>query len=235
MIDQRQGADFASSLTSIRCPTGVTLRAVEDELANTLTHGVGLVLSVAGMVALAVLTSLRGNLWHIIGCGIYGGSLVMLYGASTAYHGARRPRVKRILRTVDHIAIYLLIAGTYTPFTLVNLRGPWGWTLFGLVWSLAVFGTLFKLIVRDHPEWFSLGIYLIMGWVCVIAAKPILEIAPGGLLALLLGGGAAYTLGTLFYAWDHKPYYHAVWHVFVLAGSSLHFCAIMLYVVPLGF
>ena len=184
---------------------------------------------------MVVLTSLRGNPWHIVGCGIYGVSLVMLYGASTAYHGARRPRVKRILRTVDHIAIYLLIAGTYTPFTLVNLRGPWGWTLFGLVWSLAVVGTLFKLIVRDHPEWFSLSIYLTMGWVCVIAAKPILEIAPGGLLALMLGGGAAYTLGTLFYAWDHKPYYHAVWHVFVLAGSSLHFCAIMLYVVPLGF
>ncbi len=234
MSEQRQGADVASSSISIERPTGVTLGAVEDELANTLTHGVGLLLSVAGLVALAVLTGLRGNVWHIVGCCIYGGSLVVLYGASTAYHGARRPRVKRILRQVDHIAIYFLIAGTYTPFTLVNLRGPVGWTLFGLVWSLAVFGTLFKLTVRNHPEWFSLGIYLAMGWVCVIAAKPILEIAPGGMLALLFAGGMAYTLGTLFYAWDRKPYYHAVWHVFVLAGSALHFCAVMLYVVPLG-
>ncbi len=232
MSEQRQSTDFASSSTSVERPTGVTLRAVEDELANTLTHGVGLVLSVAGLVALTVLTSLRGNLWHIVGCSIYGGSLVVLYGVSTAYHGVRKPRVKRILRKVDHIAIYLLIAGTYTPFTLVNLHGPWGWTVFGLVWSLAIFGTLFKLTVRDHPEWFSLGIYLTMGWVGVIAAKPIWEIAPGGLLALLLAGGMAYTLGTLFYAWDGKPYYHAVWHVFVLAGSALHFCAVVLYVVP---
>lgn len=235
MSEQRQGTDSASSLTSSGHPTGVTLGAVEDELANTLTHGVGLVLSVAGLVALVVLTSLRGNPWQIVGCGIYGGSLVVLYGVSTAYHGARKPRVKRILRTVDHIAIYLLIAGTYTPFTLVNLRGPWGWTLLGLVWSIAVVGTFFKLTVRNHSEWFSLGIYLAMGWVCVIAMKPILEIAPVGMLALLLAGGLAYTLGTLFYAQDHKPYYHAVWHLFVLAGSALHFCAVMLYVVPLGF
>ena len=150
MSEQRQGTDSASSLTSSGHPTGVTLGAVEDELANTLTHGVGLVLSVAGLVALVVLTSLRGNPWQIVGCCIYGGSLVVLYGVSTAYHGARKPRAKRILRTVDHIAIYLLIAGTYTPFTLVNLRGPWGWTLLGLVWSIAVVGTFFKLTVRKQ-------------------------------------------------------------------------------------
>ena len=158
----------------------------------------------------------------------------MLYGVSTAYHGARRPRVKRVLRTLDHIAIYLLIAGTYTPFTLVSLRGPWGWTLFGIVWGIAIFGTLFKLISRDHPEWFSLGTYIAMGWVCVIAAKPILEVADWGLLALLIAGGLAYTLGTIFYAQDRKPYFHTVWHLFVLAGSAFHFCAVLLYVVPSG-
>ena len=219
-----------SNLPAAHGSAPVTLHAVEEELANTLTHGLGLVLSVAGLVALVVLTSLRGTVWHIVGCGVYGGSLVVLYGASTAYHGARRPRVKNALRTLDHIAIYFLIAGTYTPFTLVNLRGPWGWTLFGLVWSLAVFGTLFKLLVRDHPEWFSLGIYLAMGWVCVIAAKPILEIADPGLLALLIAGGLAYTLGTIFYALDRKPYFHTVWHLFVLTGSALHFCAVIIYV-----
>ena len=234
MSEQLDRTVSASDLTIGDRSASVTVHAVEEELANTLTHGLGLVLSIAGLVALIALTTLRGDLWHIVGCGVFGGSLVVLYGVSTAYHGARRPRVKRILRTIDHIAIYLLIAGTYTPFTLVNLRGPWGWTLFGLVWGIAVVGTLSKLIVRDHPEWFSLGAYIAMGWMCVIAAKPILEIAPWGLLALLLAGGMAYTLGTIFYAWDRVPYFHAVWHVFVLAGSALHYCAVVLYVVPLG-
>src|SRR3954463_6654052 len=232
MSGLRKGADFALSLTSIRCPTRINLRAVEDELANTLTHGVGLVLSVAGLVALVVLTSLRGDPWHIVGCGIYGVSLVMLYGASTAYHAGRTPRVKRILRTVDHIAIYLLIAGTYTPFTLVTLRGPWGWTLFGLVWALALAGILFRLLFGTRYRPLAVASYVMLGWLCVVAVKPILTLVPLGALAWIAAGGLTYTTGVFFFAAKRIPPHHAIWHLFVLGGSICHYVAVVLYVLP---
>lgn len=210
-------------------------RAIEEELANGLTHGLGLVLSVAGMVGLVVLTALHGTIWHVVGCTVYGTSLVLLYLVSTLYHSVRDPGWKRVLRRVDHMAIFLLIAGTYTPFTLVNLRGPTGWTLFALVWGLAVAGIAFKLRWGHRLEWVSLALYLSMGWLCVIAAKQIVATIPTGGLLWLLGGGLCYTFGTIFYALDHRwRYFHAVWHVFVLAGSGLHYVAVLLYVVPLA-
>src|SRR5690606_17139523 len=144
-----------------------TIRTIEQEIANGITHGVGLVLSIAGLIGLIALTTMKGNMWHVVGCTVYGGSLVILYTASTLYHSIQHPRAKRILRTVDHASIYLLIAGTYTPFTLVNLRGPWGWTLFGIVWGLAILGILFKLSYGFKLERLSLVVYLAMGWLCV--------------------------------------------------------------------
>ena len=212
----------------------VSLAAIEDEIANGVTHGIGLGLSIAGLVGLIVLTSLHGSIWHIVGCTVYGASLVVLYTASTLYHAVQHIRAKQILRLVDHIAIYLLIAGTYTPFTLVNLRGPWGWTLFGIVWGLAALGAVFKLVYGHGLPWLSLTLYLAMGWVAVIAARPLFDAVPTGCLLWLLGGGLAYTVGTVFYAWDSIRYFHAVWHLFVLAGSALHYCAVIYYVVPFG-
>lgn len=214
-------------------PRTTFLRSIEEELANSLTHGFGLLFSVLGLVGLVVMASLRGTVWHVVGCSIYGLSLVALYTASTLYHLARTPRAKRLLRLLDHAAIYLLIAGTYTPFTLVSLRGAWGWTLLALVWSLAVLGILFKVIYGHRHEKLSLGVYLAMGWICLIAVRPIVAVVPAGALALLLAGGLAYTAGTFFYAKDTSGrYFHAVWHLFVMLGSALHFCAVFFYVLP---
>lgn len=207
-------------------------RITGEELANSLTHGVGLALSVAGLVVLVVLAAMRGTAWHIVGCSVYGATLVLLYGASTLYHSVRSPRVKRVCKVIDHSAIYLLIAGTYTPFTLVNLRGPWGWTLFGIVWGLALAGILFKVWFVDHFIVASTTVYLLMGWLAVIAVKPLFALVPAGGIALIFAGGLAYTIGVGFFAWRRLPYHHAVWHVFVLAGSIFHYVAVLLYVLP---
>jgi len=214
-------------------PRVTTLQGIQEELANSITHGLGLLLSAAGFVALVVVAGLHGTIWHVIGCSVYGLSLVVLYSASTLYHTTRSARAKRILRLVDHAAIYLLIAGTYTPFTLICLSGPWGWTLFSIVWSLAVLGIAFKIVYGHRHEHLSLGIYLAMGWMCLIAARPIVAAVPTGGLILLVAGGLAYTAGTIFYAKDDSvKYFHAVWHLFVLLGSVLHFCAVFFYVLP---
>ena len=203
-----------------------------EELANSLTHGLGLALSVAGLAVLVVLAALRGTAWHIATCAVYGASLVVLYAASTLYHSVRGPRVKRILKIVDHSAIYLLIAGTYTPFTLVILRGAWGWSLFGVVWGLALLGILWKIWFVDRFTIVSTTVYLMMGWLAVIAVKPLFALVPGGGIALILAGGICYTIGVGFFAWRRLPYHHAVWHLFVLAGSTCHFLAVLLYVIP---
>jgi hemolysin III len=202
-----------------------------EEIANSVTHGVGLLLAAAGLAVLVTFASLRGTAWHIVGCSIYGSTLVLLYAASTLYHAIPNARAKRVLRVLDHSAIFLLIAGTYTPFTLVNLRGPWGWSLFGVVWGLALLGIVLQTGKLRHPV-FAVALYVVMGWTVVIAIRPLLHaIAPGG-LALLVAGGLAYTLGITFYAWKRLPYAHSVWHGFVLLGSALHFFAILLFVVP---
>ncbi len=207
-------------------------RFPKEELANSLTHGLGLVLSVAGFVALLVLAILHGSALQIVSCSVYGSTLVCLYAASTVYHIVQSRRFKRILKIIDHSSIYLLIAGTYTPFTLVILRGGWGWTLFGLVWGLSLFGILFKVWFVDHFKIVSTAVYIIMGWLVVIALKPLLAMVPGGAIAWLFAGGLSYTVGVVFFAWHKFPYNHAIWHVFVLVGSVCHYFAVLLYVLP---
>ncbi len=204
----------------------------KEELINSITHGAGLALSVAGLVVLVTLAALKGTAWHIVGCSVYGATLVLLYSASTLYHSMRSPRLKRFFRIIDHSSIYLLIAGTYTPFTLVNLRGGWGWTLFGLVWGLAALGILFKIFFVGRFPIASTAVYLLMGWLVVIAIKPLLTLVPSGGLLWLLAGGLAYTAGVVFFAWEKMPYNHAVWHVFVLTGSICHYFAVLFYVLP---
>ncbi|HZT57034.1 MAG TPA: hemolysin III family protein [Pyrinomonadaceae bacterium] len=204
-----------------------------EEIANCATHGFGLVLSVAGLVALVLLAWFYGDGWDVLlSGGVYGASLVTLYLASTLYHGARSMRAKNFLQVVDHCCIYLLIAGTYTPFTLVMLRGGWGWTLFGLVWGIAVAGILFRLVFGNRYRPVAVASYVLMGWLCVIAAKPILTHAPLGAILWIVAGGLAYTSGVFFFASERIPHSHAIWHLFVLGGSVCHYIAVVLYVLP---
>jgi hemolysin III len=208
------------------------LRHSVEEVANTITHGIGLLLSVVGFVVLLVLAALRGTAWHIVACSIYGATLICLYTASTLYHAVISPRVKRALRIFDHSAIYLLIAGTYTPFLLVSLRGPWGWSLFGVIWGLALAGVLFKFWFVERFVILSTAVYIAMGWLVVIAAKPVITHVPFTALIWLLAGGLAYTGGVIFFAAKRIPYSHAIWHLFVLAGSICHYFAVLSTVIP---
>jgi hemolysin III len=203
-----------------------------EDVASVLTHGIGLMLSVAGLCVLVALSVLYGTRLHVLSCGIYGVTLVSLYAASTLYHSFQSPRVKHVLKIIDHCSIYLLIAGTYTPFTLVLLHGGWGWTLFGLVWGLSVFGIVFKIFFVNRFKVTSVSIYLLMGWMAVVAIKPMLALVPTGGVRLLFAGGLIYTAGILFYVWKRIPYNHAIWHLFVLAGSACHYFAVMFYVLP---
>ena len=156
----------------------------------------------------------------------------MLYGASTLYHAITIPNIKKRLQKIDHAAIFLLIAGTYTPFTLVNLRDGWGWTLFGFVWSIAIAGFIMELLVKKRYHRVSLGLYLGLGWSVMLVIKPLIDSIDAGGMVLLVSGGLFYTLGVIFYAWEKLLYNHAIWHLFVLAGSALHFFAVLLYVIP---
>ena len=207
-----------------------------EEIAHSVTHGVGIVLSIAGLSVLVTFAALKGNAWHVVGCAVYGATMVLAYTASTVYHAipGSFTRAKRVLRVIDHSAIYLLIAGTYTPFCLVNLRGPWGWTLLGVVWGLAVLGIVFKATMLGRLKVVSILFYLAMGWLVIIAARPLGRSMALGGIVLLAAGGLAYTAGVAFYAARRMPYHHAVWHFFVLAGSTLHFFAVLFYVVPLA-
>jgi len=204
---------------------------VREEFANTLTHGVGLLLSVAGLVVLIAAASTLG-IREVASCGIYGASLVMVYTTSTLYHSNTRAETKQFLRTLDHVAIFLLIAGTYTPFVLIALRGAWGWGLFGIVWTLAVLGVIFELTTLRRFRRAMTALYVAMGWVGLIALKPLVAALPSAGLWLLFGGGVSYTFGVLFYVWRSLRYHHAVWHLFVLAGSVLQYCAVLFYVLP---
>ena len=208
--------------------------SLREDFANSIIHGVGFILSIIGMCVLIAFASIYGNAWHVVSCSIYGSTLVFLYTASTLYHSIQLAKAKRVLRVLDHSTIFLLIAGTYTPFTLVNLRGPWGWSLFGVIWALAVIGILFQTTMLRKGAVVSVAFYVTMGWVVVVAIKPMLSLVDTGGLVLLLLGGVAYTTGVVFYLWRQMPYNHAIWHVFVLAGSALHFFSILLYVIPLS-
>ena len=206
--------------------------SVAEEVAHATTHGVGLLLSVVALVVLVWFATLHGDLWHIVSVSIYGATLVLLYTASTLYHSIPHPRAKQVLQSIDHASIYLLIAGTYTPVTLTTLRGGWGFTLFGIVWGLALVGVLLEAFAKKRLRVVSLVLYLGLGWLAAVAVKPLFERVPLGGLALLLAGGLAYTAGVGFYVWRKLPYHHAVWHVFVLIGSVCHFFAVLLYVIP---
>ena len=210
----------------------VKMYTLGDEIANGITHGIGAGLSIAAMSVLVTLAALHGDGWRLISFSIYGTTLVLLYLASTCYHSFQSPGVKRVFRLFDHLSIYLLIAGTYTPFTLVSLKGPWGWTLFGLVWGLALFGVFLTLFMNRYRG-VALAIYLGMGWLGIVAIKPLFQALPAGGLALMGIGGLAYTVGVVFYKWEKLPFNHAIWHVFVLGGSACHFFSILYYVLPM--
>jgi len=203
-----------------------------EEVANSITHGIGLLLAIAGLIVLLYNAGDYGDSWRLVACSIFGATLIFAYTTSTLYHSIPMPGPKKILRIFDHAAIYLLIAGTYTPFALISLHGPWGWSLFGTVWGLALTGVIGKIVMPVKLAKFSTLLYIAMGWVVVIAARPMLESVETGGLLLLLAGGLAYTGGVIFYAWERMPYNHMVWHLFVMAGSTLHFFAILLYVIP---
>jgi hemolysin III len=203
-----------------------------EEIAHAITHGIGMLLSIVGLALLVTFAVRYGDAWHIVSCSIYGATLILLYTASTLYHSIPLPRAKHLLQHFDHAAIFLLIAGTYTPFTLVNLRGGWGWSLFGLVWGIAVFGVVLEFCRFKHLKWLPLSLYLGLGWLVVIAIKPLIDSVASEGVMLLLAGGLCYSFGVIFYIWKKLAYHHAVWHLFVMAGSVLHFFSIFFYVVP---
>jgi hemolysin III len=202
-----------------------------EEIANTITHGLGIALSSAGFAVLVVFAALYSTPIAIVSCSIYGISLVLMYSSSTLYHMVRSPRAKRVWRVIDHSAIYLLIAGTYTPFCLIMLKGGWGWTLFGIIWGLALLGIVTKAIYMGRYPIISVLIYIAMGWLVIIAAKPVFAAFHGWGLGLLIAGGIVYTGGILFYALDKMPFNHAVWHLFVLGGSILQYCSLLFFVI----
>lgn len=207
-------------------------QTLSEEILNSITCGIGLALSVAALVILIVSASLRGDAWKIVGVSIYGTSIVLLFLFSTLYHSIPSKKAKYVFEILDHCTIYVLIAGTYTPFTLVTLRGPWGWSLFGAVWGLAFFGILFKAFFISRFRVLSAVVYLLMGWLVVIALGPLLRhLAPAG-IGWLLAGGVIYSAGLIFYAWKKLPFHHTVWHLFVLAGCVCHFFAVLFYVLP---
>lgn len=206
--------------------------SIREEIAHSITHGIGVLLSISGLAVLVAFSALNGDSWHIVSTSIYGATLIFLYTSSTLYHGIPNPNAKKILQQLDHAAIYLLIAGTYTPFTLVSLRGELGWTLFGIVWALALIGVALEFTAKQKLKRVSVGIYLALGWLIIVAIKPMITSIGQGGLTLLVAGGLCYSLGVIFYVRKSMTYHHAIWHLFVLAGSACHFFAIFFYVIP---
>jgi hemolysin III len=204
-----------------------------EELFNSITHGAGVLLSIVALVLLIVFSSIYGNASHVVSCAIFGVTLILLYSASTLYHSAQKPQIKSVFKILDHSCIYLLIAGTYTPFLLVTLRGVLGWTMFAVIWFLALAGVLFKVFFVNRFKIISTIAYVLMGWIIIFAIKPLIDSLQSGGIVWLVAGGLAYTLGVIFYAWEKLPFNHAIWHLFVLAGSICHFFAVIFYVLPL--
>jgi len=205
-----------------------------EEIFNAITHGVGVVFAVSALVLLIVFASLYGNALHIVSVAIYGTTLVLLYLASTLYHSFTKEKVKYIFKLLDHSAIFLLIAGTYTPFMLVTLRGVLGWALLSVVWVFAILGIILKVFFVGRFTVFSTLLYLLMGWLIMVAMKPLMAAIPASGLRLLVAGGILYTLGSFFYIRKSRPFNHGIWHLFVLAGSVCHFLSVLLYVLPIG-
>lgn len=205
-----------------------------EEFLNTLTHGLGIAASLVGGAGLITMTAIYGDGWQLVGSIVFSASLVLLYSASTLYHAAKQTVLKKRLRIFDHASIYILIAGTYTPFMLVGLRGGWGWSLIGIVWGLAIVGVIAKLFLTGRFNKTSTAIYLAMGWLAIFAIGPLMNALPTSTLVWMAAGGLFYTIGTVFYLSRRIPYAHAIWHLFVLAGSACHFAAVYGHLVPLG-
>ena len=210
---------------------GVNEFSLTEEVWHAITHGLGLALSIAGLVVLVVFSVVDGTVLGVVSSAIFGATLIILYGASTLYHAITHVGAKKFLQQLDHASIYVLIAGTYTPITLITLEGTWGWSIFGVVWSVALIGIFLKMFYPHRFETLSLVLYVVMGWMILIAIQPMLENMASGGLWLLLAGGLAYTFGVIFYVWDNLPFNHAIWHLFVLAGSVLHYFMILFYVI----
>jgi len=218
-------------MSTLAPPRTRTRYRLGEEIASSIVHGVGVALSVAGLVLLVVFGARTGDGWRLASALVFGVTLILLYTASTLYHALPQPRAKRVFKVLDHVGIYLLIAGTYTPFTLVTLRQRGGWLVFGLVWGAAVVGAAAEAFWTYRPPWLSAVIYLLLGWVIVFSLGDLrASLAPAGLW-LLVAGGLSYTLGTVFYVLQRVPYLHAVWHGWVLGGSTCHFLAVLLFVV----
>ena len=203
-----------------------------EEVANVATHGVGAIASGAGLAILLVYSAWFGDVRQVVSTAIFGATMILLYTASTIYHAVPSPRARHVAKIFDHASIYLLIAGTYTPFTLLALRGAWGWALFAAVWSLALAGVAMEAFWVYRPRWISAVVYLAMGWMVVLAGRRLVEALPPGAFPLLVAGGLLYSLGTIFYVMKRVKYAHAVWHGFVLGGSTCHFLAVVLLVLP---
>ncbi|MEK8128466.1 hemolysin III family protein [Paenibacillus filicis] len=205
---------------------------LKQERANAISHGIGAVLSLAALVLLVIRSAMYGTAWHVVSFAIFGASLLLLYVCSTLLHSARQERWVRTFEIMDHAAIYVLIAGTYTPFLLVTIRSTLGWSLLGIVWGLALAGILFKMFFTGRFNVLSTLFYIGMGWMVLFAFKPLQQMLPEPGIAWLVAGGILYTLGTIFYLWKRLFYHHAVWHLFVLMGSICHFVSVYFYVLP---
>lgn len=197
-----------------------------EEIINSITHGIGALLSIVALIILIIVAGRHGDMWHLVSFSIYGSTLILLYLSSTLYHSFTNPKIKNLFARFDHISIFLLIAGTYTPILLTSIRGVWGWTLFGIIWGMALTGAIIRSIYLHKFRKLMVAIYLVMGWMAIVAGKQIYLSLPSISLTFLVLGGVAYSIGVIFYMWRSLPYGHGIWHLFVLTGSILHFFAI---------
>lgn len=210
-----------------RIEEGYRTLSLGEEIFNSITHGIGTLLSIAALVLLVVFASIRGNAWHIVSFSIFGSTMVLLYLASTLYHSFTKDKIKNLFARFDHAAIFLLIAGTYTPFVLTTLRGTLGWTLFGIIWAVAIAGVVIRSIYLTRFRKLMVSLYLAMGWMFVVAIGPMIKNLPAISVWFLFLGGAMYSIGVIFYVWRNLKYGHGIWHLFVLAGSIMHFFAVL--------
>jgi len=202
-------------------------QSLKEEVANAITHGIGVGLAIAALVILVVYAARISDTWKVVSFSIYGATMIILFLSSTLYHSFPQPYLKRFFRILDHSSIFLLIAGTYTPVTIGSMRGGWGWTLFGVIWGLTIVGIVLKIFAMSKLKWLSIVVYLMMGWIILIAIKPLVAVVTTKFLIWILAGGLAYSLGIIFYVARKLPFHHAVWHLFVLAGSICHFFAML--------
>ncbi len=203
-----------------------------EEIFNASTHGFGILLSIVGLSVLVAFASINGSVMLIISCAIFGASLIFGYSFSTIYHAVTNEKAKQIFRKFDHASIYFLIAGTYTPIALVVLKGAWGWSIFAVIWAISIFGIVLEFITQNRFRKLSIALYILMGWLIIVATKQLIANMETGGLWLLLAGGLFYSIGVIFYIIKKIPYNHAIWHLFVLAGSICHYFMVLFYIIP---